>query len=68
MVSIEFDPDVFDSATVSTTIPASGMNAKLTYDSLNSAHQPLEIIVIVLCVLALIVMMLTSVSERMIGI
>ncbi len=44
------------------------MNAKLTYDYNNSINYPLEIIVIVLDVLAIIVMFASCVSERMIGI
>ena len=44
------------------------MNAKLTYDKNYAANQPLSIIVIVLCACAIIVLALSVVSERMIGI
>ena len=44
------------------------MNAKLTYDALNTVNRPFEIVVIILDVLAIIVMFVTCISERMIGI
>lgn len=43
-------------------IPASGMNAKLTYDSSYSNHMPLEIAIIVLDVLAILVMLSSMAS------
>lgn len=62
------DPNVFYNTTLNVQIPASGMNAKLTYDSANSVNYPFEIIVIVLDVLAIIIMFASCISERMIGI
>lgn len=66
---MQLDPNIFYNANVSVTIPASGMNAKLTYDSANDTNFPLEIIVIILDVLALVVLLASAgFSERMIGI
>lgn len=62
------DPTLFYNSKLSVSIPASGMNAKLTYDANNTVNKPLEIIVIILDVLAIIVMFASCVSERMIGI
>lgn len=44
------------------------MNTKLTYDANNSINVPMEIIVIILDVLAIVIMFASCVSERMIGI
>lgn len=44
------------------------MNAKLTYDSNNSVNYPLEVVVIVLDALAVLVLFISCISERMIGI
>ena len=66
---MQLDPNVFYDTSVSATIPASGMNAKLTYDELNESNFPLEVIVIILDVLALAVLLVSAgISERMIGI
>lgn len=40
-ISLQLDPNVFYNTTLSAQIPASGMNAKLTYDSNNSINRPL---------------------------
>ena len=60
--SFTFDPDIFYNTTVSVAIPASGMNAKLTYDSNTSLYEPLGIIVIVLDLLAIIVLGASALS------
>lgn len=53
---------------ITITLPASGMNAKLTYDNNYKMTYPLEIIVIILDVIAIVVMFITSITERMIGV
>lgn len=67
-MTLNLDPKYFYNKTLSIKIPTSGMNAKLTYDSVNQINYPMEIIVIVLDVLAIIVLFLSAISERMIGI
>lgn len=67
-MTLNLDPKYFYNKTLSIKIPTSGMNAKLTYDSFNQINYPMEIIVIVLDVLAIIVLFLSAISERMIGI
>ena len=62
------NPAIFYNANVAVAIPASGMNAQLTYDSYYQANYPLQIIVIVLDVLAVLVLFASVLSERMIGI
>jgi hypothetical protein len=44
------------------------MNAKLTYDSNYVLNGPLSIIVVILDVVAIIVLLLSSITERMIGV
>lgn len=53
---------------VSVTLPASGMNAKLTSDGNYNMYYPLNIMVIVLDAIAIIVLLLTCITERMIGV
>ena len=53
---------------ISITLPASGMNAKLTYDSNYALNSPLSLMVIVLDVIAIIVFFVSAVTERMIGV
>lgn len=67
-VKITLDPNYFHNTILSTSIPASAMNAKLTYDSYNQINYPMKIVVIILDCVAIIVMFLSCVSERMIGI
>lgn len=67
-MKLKLDPNVFYNTTLNVQIPASGMNAKLTYDANNTINYPMEVIVIVLDVLAIVVMFASCVSERMIGI
>lgn len=55
-------------STVSIKLPASGMNAKLTYDSNYSLSNSLSIIVLILDVVAIITLIATSITERMIGV
>lgn len=67
-VTINLDPSLFKNSQVSLVVPTSGMNAKLTYDSNYQANYPLDVIVIILDVLAVIVLFASSVTERMIGV
>lgn len=54
---------------VTVSLPASGMNAKLTYDSSSTrTNQPFQVLLIVLDVLALIVLGVSMASERLIGV
>jgi hypothetical protein len=66
--TLTLDPNYVYNTTLTVVIPASGMNAKLTYDKYNSLNHPLEIIVIVLVCFALIAMFCSCITERMIGI
>jgi len=50
------------------TIPALGMNAKLTYDSNYGMNNFANILVIAISVYAVILMFLSTISERMIGV
>jgi len=50
------------------TIPALGLNAKLTYDSNYRMNNIAKILVITISVYALILMFITTISERMIGV
>jgi hypothetical protein len=49
-------------------LPAVGMNAKLTYDTNYSMSFPLSVLVIILDVFAIIVLFVTCITERMIGV
>jgi hypothetical protein len=61
-ISVTLDPNIFHNTVLSTSIPTSGMNAKLTYDSLNSMNYPMQIVVIVLDCLAILIMFATCIS------
>jgi hypothetical protein len=50
------------------TIPALGMNAKLTYDNNYRMNKIADILVIAISVYAIILMFISTVSERMIGV
>lgn len=67
-LNLTLDPNIFYNSKLSVQIPASGMNAKLTYDSNNTVNYPLEIVVYVLDALAVLVLFISCISERMIGI
>lgn len=56
------DPSIFYNSKLYLQIPASGMNGKLTYDYANNVNYPMEIIVIILDVIAIIVMFLSCFS------
>ena len=44
------------------------MNAKLTLDANYALNEPFRVIIIILVSLSLLVMFLTAISERMIGV
>jgi hypothetical protein len=53
---------------VSISLPASGMNAKLTYDSNSNLSTPMQYMVILLDAIAIIILFISCVTERMIGV
>ena len=53
---------------VSASLPASGMNAKLTYDSTTHLYSFKKGLVIAVSILAVILLFPPMVSERMIGV
>ena len=53
---------------LSVTVPASGMNAKLTYDDNNGLYRIKNITLIVLSGLAIIFVFISTITERMIGV
>ena len=68
-MTLQMDQKYFTSTSYLTaSLPASGMNAKLTYDSTNGGNKVKGILVIVAVGLALLVLILSTASERMIGV
>jgi hypothetical protein len=60
--TLSLDPEYFSDVQLTTIIPASGMNAKLTYDRYNNVNHPLEIVVIFLDCLAVITLFVSCLS------
>lgn len=50
------------------TIPALGMNAKLTYDNNYGMNNIQNILVMLVSILAILILFISTISERMIGV
>lgn len=53
---------------ITINLPASGMNAKLTYDSNYKLTPVLDIVIVILDVIAVIALLISCITERMIGV
>ena len=68
-LSLQMDQRYFTSSSyLSATLPASGMNAKLTYDSNTSLYTFENILVMIVAVVSVLFALISVISERMIGV